>query len=253
VLGALDMVMAGEARTPSPPSARPATTPRRETPMGFCLFGNVAIAAKRALDHHGLARRGRRFRRPPRQRHAGPAVGRGARALRLQPPDAALARHRRADERGAHDNVLNLPLPPGTDGARFRASGRTHALPRLDAFAPELVLISAGFDAHRADPLAQLALEVEDFAWITQKLCDLADTHARGGWFRCSKAAMISTRWRLGRGACAGIDGAGRMKPVAELTFEEALRELEGRRRASWSAATWRSTPRSRFTSAGPS
>jgi acetoin utilization deacetylase AcuC-like enzyme len=181
VLGALDMVIAGETRNAFAAIRPPGHHAERETPMGFCLFGNVAIAAKRALDHHGLSRvavvdfdvhhgngtqdllwdEGRALFVSSHQMPLGPGTG-------------------APDERGAHDNVLNLPLPPGTDGGRFRAVWEEHALPRLDAFAPELVLISAGFDAHIADPLAQLALEVDDFAWITQKLCDLADTHAQG-------------------------------------------------------------------------
>ena len=86
----------------------------------------------------------------------------------------------RADETGAHGNVINLPLPPGTDGPAFRAAWDEQVFPRIDSFAPELILVSAGFDAHRDDPLAQLALEVQDFDWITRRICDLADRHAGG-------------------------------------------------------------------------
>jgi acetoin utilization deacetylase AcuC-like enzyme len=76
--------------------------------------------------------------------------------------------------------VLNLPLRPGTDGAAFRAAYEAQVFPRLAAFRPELILVSAGFDAHRADPLAELALTEADFAWVTGRLCDLAADHAGG-------------------------------------------------------------------------
>ncbi|WP_209427691.1 histone deacetylase family protein [Pararhodobacter sp. SW119] len=181
VLGALDMVMAGEAGNAFAATRPPGHHAERETAMGFCLLGNVAIAAKRALDHHGLSR---------------VAVvdfdvhhGNGTQDLLWDEPRALfISSHQMplwpgtgsANERGAHDNVLNLPLPPGCDGTRFRATWQRAATPRLEAFKPELILISAGFDAHRADPLAQLDLDVEDFVWLTRQLCDIADTHAQG-------------------------------------------------------------------------
>jgi acetoin utilization deacetylase AcuC-like enzyme len=181
MLGALDMVIAGEAANAFAAVRPPGHHAETATPMGFCLFGNVAIAAKRALDHHGLSRvavvdfdvhhgNGTQDLLWDEKR----TLFVSSHQMPLWPGTGA------ADERGGHDNVLNLPLPPGTDGAGFRAAWEAQGLPRLAAFAPELVLISAGFDAHRADPLAQLALEVEDFAWITQQLCDIAATHAGG-------------------------------------------------------------------------
>ncbi len=181
VTGALDRVLAGKASNAFAAIRPPGHHAETATPMGFCLFGSVAIAAKRALDHHGLAR---------------VAVvdfdvhhGNGTQDLLWNDERVLFVSSHQmplwpgtgeASERGAHDNVLNLPLPPGCDGARFRAAYDEHVFPRLDAFAPELVLVSAGFDAHLADPLAQLALEVDDFAWVTQRLCDLADRHAGG-------------------------------------------------------------------------
>ncbi|MEM8755539.1 MAG: histone deacetylase family protein, partial [Pseudomonadota bacterium] len=77
-------------------------------------------------------------------------------------------------------NIHNAVLPPGAGGAAFRAVWRDRLLPALDAFAPELLIVSAGFDAHARDPLANLELEDEDFAWITRELCDLAARHAGG-------------------------------------------------------------------------
>ena len=83
-------------------------------------------------------------------------------------------------ETGAHDQIVNVPLPPGTGGAAFRRAWEWQVLPALGEFAPELVLVSAGFDAHAADPLAQLELREEDFAWVTERICDAAAESAGG-------------------------------------------------------------------------
>ena len=85
-----------------------------------------------------------------------------------------------ASERGAHDNVLNVPLAPGTDGAVMREAYETLIFPRLEAFEPELILISAGFDAHADDPLANLNWSTQDFAWLTERLCGIADAQCDG-------------------------------------------------------------------------
>ena len=179
-VAAVDAVMAGQMRNAFCAVRPPGHHAETATTMGFCLFGTVAIAAKRALDHHGLAR---------------VAVvdfdvhhGNGTQDLLWDEPRALFVSSHQmplwpgtgaASERGAHDNVLNIPLAPGTEGAAFRAAWEP-ALARLDALRPDLVLVSAGFDAHRADPLAQLALTEADFVWITRALCQLADRHAGG-------------------------------------------------------------------------
>jgi acetoin utilization deacetylase AcuC-like enzyme len=78
------------------------------------------------------------------------------------------------------NNIVNAPLPPGSDGPAFRAAWREVILPALDDFAPEFLIVSAGFDAHRADPLAQLRVETADFAWLTAELTRLAARHTGG-------------------------------------------------------------------------
>jgi acetoin utilization deacetylase AcuC-like enzyme len=83
------------------------------------------------------------------------------------------------NETGA-GNILNAPLPPDADGAAFRAAWRERLLPAVDAFRPQLLLVSAGFDAHARDPLAQLRLQADDYAWITAELVALADRHCGG-------------------------------------------------------------------------
>lgn len=178
---ALDAVMAGEARNAFAAIRPPGHHAETATPMGFCLFGTVAIAAKRALDHHGLSR---------------VAVldfdvhhGNGTQDLLQHEPRALfVSSHQfplwpgtgRAEETGRHGNILNLPLPPGTEGPAFRQAWEEIVFPRVAAFDPQLILVSAGFDAHRDDPLAQLNLTEADFSWITHRICDLADRHAGG-------------------------------------------------------------------------
>ncbi|WP_293573556.1 histone deacetylase family protein [Phaeobacter sp.] len=146
-----------------------------DTAMGFCLFGTAALAAKHALDHHGLSR---------------VAVvdfdvhhGNGTQDLLWDDPRALfVSSHQmplwpgsgRADEDGAHGQILNLPLPPGSGGVQMREAYLNHAFPRIRAFKPELIILSAGFDAHQDDPLAELAWSTEDFRWLTRALCDLA-------------------------------------------------------------------------------
>jgi acetoin utilization deacetylase AcuC-like enzyme len=84
------------------------------------------------------------------------------------------------NERGDHDNIVNAPLRAGDGGEQFRAAMEIRILPRLAAFGPELIIISAGFDAHKRDPLANLQLVEEDFAWATRKIMEVADKTAEG-------------------------------------------------------------------------
>lgn len=151
-----------------------------DTAMGFCLFNNVAVAATHALDRHGLTR----VTIVDFDVHH----GNGTQAIfeseaRVQ----YLSSHQmplypdtgHVQERGV-GNILNVPLAPGSGGGEFRSAWRDCLLPALDDFAPQLVLVSAGFDAHRRDPLAQLQLEVDDFVWLTAEIRRLADRHAGG-------------------------------------------------------------------------
>ena len=150
-------------------------------PMGFCFFDNAAIAARYAQDHHGVARA---------------AIvdfdvhhGNGSQEIfwadktvmycsthqmPLFPGTGAVI------ESGEYNTVVNAPLRPGDGAAKFRDAFESRILPRLAEFQPELVIISAGFDAHMRDPLANINLEEQDFAWATQKLMAIADRHAGG-------------------------------------------------------------------------
>jgi acetoin utilization deacetylase AcuC-like enzyme len=149
--------------------------------MGFCIFGNVAIGAKHALDHHGLER---------------VAIvdfdvhhGNGTQALVQDDPRILfISSHQMplypgsgaAEDSGDHDTVLNIPFAATTGSRVFRATYERLVFPRLAAFSPQLILISAGFDAHASDPLAGMMLSTEDYAWVTGRLCDLAGEHCAG-------------------------------------------------------------------------
>jgi acetoin utilization deacetylase AcuC-like enzyme len=178
---AVDRIVAGEAANAFCATRPPGHHAERETAMGFCLFGQVAIAAKRALDHHGLSRVAVVDFDVHHGNGTQDLLWDEARALFASTHQMPLYpgtgdRH----ETGAHGNVLNVPLPPGAGGRAFREAMEGLVLPALEDFAPELVLVSAGFDAHADDPLAQMQLREEDFAWVTGRICDLAESHAGG-------------------------------------------------------------------------
>ncbi|WP_170405032.1 histone deacetylase family protein [Ruegeria arenilitoris] len=178
---AVDMVLGGDAPNAFCAIRPPGHHAETDTAMGFCLFGNAALAAKHALDHHGLSR---------------VAVvdfdvhhGNGTQDLLWDEKHALVITSQqmplwpgsgRPDETGAFETVLNIPLAPGTGGAEMRRAYETQAFPRLRAFKPELIIISAGFDAHQDDPLANLNWSTGDFAWITAELCKLADELCEG-------------------------------------------------------------------------
>jgi acetoin utilization deacetylase AcuC-like enzyme len=179
-VAAVDAVMAGEARTAFCAVRPPGHHATAHAAMGFCLFNNVAVAAAHALERHGLSRvaiadfdvhhgNGTQaiFDDEPRVQYL------SSHQMPLYPDTG----HRH--ERGA-GNIFNAPLPPGTGSRGFRAAWEDRLLPAIDAFRPQLLLVSAGFDAHWRDPLAQLQLAADDYAWLTGELRRLAGAHAQG-------------------------------------------------------------------------
>lgn len=172
---AVDMVLGGEVQNAFCATRPPGHHAETETPMGFCLFGTASIAAKHALDHHGLERVAVVDFDVHHGNGTQDLLWNEARALFIGSHQSPLwPGSGQPDERGAHDNVLNLPLPPHSGGAEMRAAWGGQAFPRLRAFKPELLIISAGFDAHQDDPLANLNWSVDDFRWITRELCAIA-------------------------------------------------------------------------------
>jgi acetoin utilization deacetylase AcuC-like enzyme len=178
---AVDEVMGGTVQAAFCAVRPPGHHAERNRAMGFCFVNNVAVAAFHARAAHGVKK---------------VAVvdfdvhhGNGTQDIFWDDPDLFFASSHQyphypgtgaADETGAHNNVVNVPLPPGTDGGTFRKAFERDILPALDSFEPEFVLISAGFDAHKDDPLSNMGLEENDFAWATRMIVTAAALHADG-------------------------------------------------------------------------
>jgi acetoin utilization deacetylase AcuC-like enzyme len=178
---AVDEVLTGSAGNAFVAARPPGHHAETARPMGFCFFDNAAIATRHAQTRHGVARA---------------AIvdfdvhhGNGSQEIfwadktvmycsthqmPLFPGTGATG------ESGEHNTIVNAPLRPGDGAEAFRAAFETRVLPRLNDFRPELVVISAGFDAHVRDPLANINLEADDFAWATRKIMEVADRHAGG-------------------------------------------------------------------------
>jgi acetoin utilization deacetylase AcuC-like enzyme len=179
-VAAVDAVCGGEVRRAFCATRPPGHHAEPARPMGFCFFANAAVAARHAQAAHGVAR---------------VAVldfdvhhGNGTQACFEADPTTFLGGSHQhpcypgtglPEERGV-GNIVNAILPPGSDGAAFRAAWSGTILPALEAFDPGLVIISAGFDAHARDPLAQLRLREADFAWVTEAICEVAERHCGG-------------------------------------------------------------------------
>ena len=197
ICAAVDAVVSGEAKTVFVAGRPPGHHAERETAMGFCLFGTVAIGAQRALDHHGLARI---------------AVvdfdvhhGNGTQDLLWDERRCLIvSTHQmplypgtgRPEERGAHGQILNVPLRAGSGGRAMREVYESVVFPALAEWEPELLLISAGFDAHADDPLAGLEWRAEDYRWLTDRLCDFAGgrvvSSLEGGYDLDALAASVA-------------------------------------------------------------
>jgi len=176
---AVDAVMEGWARAAFVVMRPPGHHAERDRAMGFCLFNNAAVAAYHARAKWGL----KRIAVVDFDVHHGNGT------QDIFGPDRELfyaSSHQHPcypgtghpHERGVAGNVLNMQLAPGSGSAAFRAAW-SNAIPALAAFKPEFLIISAGFDAHAADPLAQLRLREPDFTWITETLMDFADAHCQ--------------------------------------------------------------------------
>jgi acetoin utilization deacetylase AcuC-like enzyme len=181
VAAAVDEVMRGGAKNAFVAMRPPGHHAGTASPMGFCFFNNAAIAARHAQAAHGAER---------------VAIldfdvhhGNGTQEIFWSDPSVLYASTHQMplfpgtggrDERGEHDNIVNAPLRAGNDGEIFREAMETRLLPRVTAFRPDLIVISAGFDGHRLDPLGGLNLVEADFAWATARLMEIAEKHAKG-------------------------------------------------------------------------
>ena len=178
---ATDAVMGRAAQNAFCATRPPGHHAERNRAMGFCLFNNAAIAARHAQRAYGAER----------VAIVDWDVHHGNGTQDIVWNDASLlyaSSHQfplypgtgAASETGAHDNVVNLPLASGTGPQTFRSGFEAVILPRVEAFSPDLIVISAGFDAHRRDPLASLDLGEEEFGWATRKVMEIADRRCNG-------------------------------------------------------------------------
>ena len=181
VVAAVDSVMKGEAKHAFCAVRPPGHHAEPDQTMGFCLFNNIAIGAAHARDvyhlhrvavidfdvHHGNGTQAM-FENEPMFFYG------STHQMPLYPGTG------RPSETGIAGNIVNVALPPFAGSEEFRRAFSDVILPKLDEFGPELMMISAGFDAHRDDPLAQENLDEEDFAWVTAELINIADKHSQG-------------------------------------------------------------------------
>jgi len=182
-VAATDAVVAGELDNAFCAVRPPGHHACRDKAMGFCFFNNVAIAARHALERHGL----QRVAIVDFDVHHGNGtediVAGDQRILMVgffQHPFYPYG-----GTRSRASNLVNVPVAASTDGAAVRELVNTHWLPRLDAYRPEMIFVSAGFDAHREDDLGQMGLVEEDFAWITSRIMEVAHRHAGGRIVSC--------------------------------------------------------------------
>ena len=177
-IAATDAVIGGEVDNAFCSVRPPGHHACREQAMGFCFLNNVAIAARHALEVHGLER---------------VAVvdfdvhhGNGTENILSNDPRVLMVgffQHPFYPYSGTDhpaSNMLNLPIPAYTKGMDVRELIEAAWIPRLEEFGPEMIFVSAGFDAHREDDLGQLGLTENDFAWITSRIQDVAKRHSRG-------------------------------------------------------------------------
>jgi acetoin utilization deacetylase AcuC-like enzyme len=178
VVQGVDQVMGGKAGAVFCAVRPPGHHAEHRRAMGFCLFNNVAVGAAHALEEHGLER---------------VAIvdfdvhhGNGTEDIFRDEPRVMLCssfQHPFYPGSGGNtvsDHILNMPLAAGTDGEHYRQRVTAEWLPALDAFRPQLIFFSAGFDAHRDDPLGGLRFDESDYAWITGEVKQIAQRHAEG-------------------------------------------------------------------------
>jgi acetoin utilization deacetylase AcuC-like enzyme len=179
-MAAVDDVFTGKADNVFVAARPPGHHAERSKAMGFCFFNNAAIAARHAQKTYGAER---------------VAIvdwdvhhGNGTQDIFWDDPSVLFCSTHQMplypgsgakDEKGKHNNIVNAPLSPNVGSDHFREAFKSRVLPALADFRPDLIIISAGFDAHHRDPLAQINLTGEDFDWATGRVLELADRHAK--------------------------------------------------------------------------
>lgn len=177
---AVDEVCTGQVRRAFCATRPPGHHAEHRRPMGFCLFANAVIAARHAQAAHGVARVAVCDFDVHHGNGTQDVVGGDPSILFVSSHQMPLYPGTGAAEETGCGNVVNAPLRPGSGGEAFRAAWAGTLIPAIRAFAPGLIVISAGFDAHARDPLAQLRLTEADFAWVTEALCAVAQENCDG-------------------------------------------------------------------------
>jgi acetoin utilization deacetylase AcuC-like enzyme len=199
---AVDLVLQGEVQAAFCSIRPPGHHAERNRAMGFCFYNNLAVAAAHALEQHRLER----IAIVDFDVHHGNGTedifSGDRRVLFCSSFQHPFYPYRGADSKA--ENVCNLPLPAGTDGKVYRAAVERAWLPRLDAFRPQLVLFSAGFDGHAEDAMSQFQLREPDYAWITRQVKEIADRHADGRLLSCLEGGYDLSS--LGRSVAVHID-----------------------------------------------
>lgn len=180
VCAAVDAVLGGDCQRAFCAVRPPGHHAERDRAMGFCLFGNSAIGALHAIARHGLERVAIMDFDVHHGNGTENIVQGRSDVLYVSTHQHPLYPGTGSGPVPGSDNIVNVPLPAATGSDAFRERFAEAVVPAIDAFAPQLLLISAGFDADQRDPLAGLSLAAEDFGWATRALVDIADRHAEG-------------------------------------------------------------------------
>ncbi len=178
VVQAVDLVMSGQVKNAFCSVRPPGHHAEYDRAMGFCLFNNIAVGAHHGINKHKL----KRIAIVDFDVHHGNGT---EHIFRNEPKVFYASSYQHpfypfSDPGQSHDNILHIPLAAGTGSLEFREIMGDQLFPALQKFKPELIMISAGFDAHIEDPLAQIRLQDEDFAWITDQLVSIAERHCKG-------------------------------------------------------------------------
>lgn len=198
---ATDLVLGGRVSTAFCSVRPPGHHAERAAAMGFCFFNNVAVGIHHALDAHGLERVALIDFDVHHGNGSSDIFRDDARVLMCSIFEKDLYPFNGEQATGA--NMVNVGLAPGAAGDALRAAVRDHWLPALEAFRPQLIFISAGFDAHREDDIAHLGFVESDYAWVTRELMEVAARHCGGRVISCLEGGYALSA--LARSAAAHV------------------------------------------------